>query len=375
MTPEEFIKLYEKYIAGECSAEEQELLFQQKERFRMKELQEGEDVAVRDRVYRGIEAEITRERKGVLRYLKLWHAVAAAVLVAGIVFLSQQAAKQPEPLPVTQRAPAIPVAPGAGKAVLVLANGAAIQLDQVKKGLLSSDDKALVKKTEEGAIAYEPLTGGSSNTLPEMNTLYIPRSKKYQLTLADGTKVWLNAETSLRFPSAFSSSSRVVELKGEAYFEVAGNKEKPFRVITDKVTVEVLGTHFNINAYTGEAMVKTTLLQGAVRLLDKNSVMVLKPGEEGTTGGERLIKGMATGTEATAWKDGYFIFRENTIDEIMKQLARWYDVEVVYSGQPKQDRFGGMYSRSKTLPELLKALELTGNVQFRTDGKKITVIR
>ncbi|WP_316818583.1 FecR family protein [Pedobacter nyackensis] len=393
MTPEEFIKLYEKYIAGRCSPDEEKLLLSNKDAFKIIDDDRGavhnehlKDEAVKDRVFQQIEQTIAEQKIHKPLFSRQWWAVAAILLISisvGIVLFN----KNRQSSNVTSFASKSgQIKPGTDKAVLILADGSRIQLDDAKSGVLSAEGNALIKKTTDGTLVYESGTNTKEALIPSLNTIAIPRGGKYQVKLPDGTWVWLNSESTLTYPEVFSGKERLVELKGEAYFEVAKvmikdegtkNKERrmPFIVKTNAMNVEVLGTHFNVSAYAGNAATKTTLLEGVVKLLDgPDRAVVLKPGEQGTV----LFKGISVAKvkvkEVVAWKDGYFVFRENTIQEIMEQIERWYDVEIEYRGKINEHVFGGVYSKNKELPELLKGLELTGLVHFKIEGRRIIVM-
>lgn len=382
MTPEEFIKLYEKYIAGRCSPEEEKLLLSNKDTFKISD-DDGratyndhlKEEAVKDRVFQQIEQTIAEQYPHKPLFAGQWWAVAAVLLICvsvGMVLFNQYT----QPSNVTALADKQPhIKPGRDKAVLILADGSSIQLDEAKSGVLSADGKTLIKKTIDGTLVYESGTSTKQTLTPALNTIAIPRGGKYQVKLPDGTWVWLNSESTLTYPEAFSGATRLVELKGEAYFEVAPNKEMPFIVKTTAINVEVLGTHFNVSAYPGNAGPKTTLLEGAVKLRDgAYRSVVLKPGEQGVaiSGGISVAKVKVR--EVVAWKDGYFVFRENTIQEIMEQIARWYDVDIEYRGKTNENVFGAVYSKNKELSELLKALEQTGLVHFKIEGRRIIVM-
>jgi ferric-dicitrate binding protein FerR (iron transport regulator) len=190
--------------------------------------------------------------------------------------------------------------------------------------------------------------------------------------LPDGSKIWLNAASSLKFPTAFTGSQRDVELTGEAYFEVAKNPSKPFMVNVNALKVKVLGTHFNINAYSDEDDIKTTLLEGSVRLASGNSHNLLKPGEQGIVKGNNIRVIEVDAERTAAWKNGFFDFNRASIRDIMKQLSRWYNIEVVYNGKVSDDEFMGRIERNVKLSQVLHVLELS-HVHFKVEDKKITV--
>jgi transmembrane sensor len=193
--------------------------------------------------------------------------------------------------------------------------------------------------------------------------------------LPDGSKVWLNSASTLRFPALFSGNTREVELNGEAYFDVAKNPNKPFKVITKDQIVEVLGTQFNINSYSDEETFKTTLIEGSVKIIYKDRVVLLSPGQQfqPSMKSSKVIE--ADTEEVTAWKNGYFLFKDEDIQSIMRKVSRWYNVDVNYSGNIPDVGFGGNISRSKDINEVLNVLQLTNAVHFKVEGRRITVMR
>lgn len=263
------------------------------------------------------------------------------------------------------------IAPGGNKAVLLLADGSKIVLDSATNGLLASDPATKITKIEEGQLR---LSSAGQATSTAFNTLTTPRGGQYAITLADGTTVWLNSASSLRFPNAFSGKERVVELSGEAYFEVAKNPLQPFTVKVNEMEVKVLGTHFNVMAYEDEDAVQTTLLEGAVRIRQQDASALLKPGQQAAAkaGGVIKISNGADIAQVMAWKNGYFDFEGATIEAIMRQLARWYPVDVVYAGKIPA-HFTGTISKNVGIEKVFQMLELTGAVHFSVNGNKVTV--
>jgi len=261
------------------------------------------------------------------------------------------------------------IAAGSNKAILTLANGKQIVLTDAKNGALANEDDALIKKTADGQLVYEGTAGNKSAAL--YNNVATPKGGQYTVMLSDGTKVILNAASSLKYPTVFKGADRTVELTGEGYFEVAHNKSKPFKVISKGQIVEVLGTHFNINSYADEPNVKTTLIEGSVNV----NGIVIKPDEQAIlTASNQVVVKQVDAADAVAWKDGLFKFDHTDIRTLMRQIARWYDVDVVYEGNVKDEQFYGKIERSYTLSEVLMVLE-RGNVHFRIDGKKIIVMQ
>ncbi len=267
------------------------------------------------------------------------------------------------------------IAAGGNKAVLTLAGGQKLVLDSLVNGEIARQGGASIHKKVDGEIIYSGVV--PSNEALSYNTLSTPRGGKYQLTLPDGTKVWLNAASSITYPVAFRGAERKVSITGEAYFEVAANKSRPFQVDMGKgVTTEVLGTTFDINVYSDEPVLKTTLVEGAVNVRTAAGTKLLQPGQEAeiTRQGKVVTTVTSVNTEnTTAWIRDEFFFQKTNIEEMMRQIARWYDVEVVYQGKPKT-QFVGSIPRSISAASLFKVLEATGGVHFIIEGKKITVM-
>jgi transmembrane sensor len=298
------------------------------------------------------------------------------LLVAGALYLHNRLKHSQTPIAAhntdTPRI-ARDIAPGTDGAILTLADGRKIVLDSVQNGELPIQGNTKILK-QGGRLAYMPQGNAGKEVL--YNTMNIPRGKQYQLILPDGSHVWLNAASSIRYPAAFTGKERKVEITGEAYFEVAKNTARPFRVKIGEAEVEVLGTHFNIMAYEEEATVRTTLLEGAVKVTRAHASHLLRPGQEAelnkTDEGITVIDD-APVSEAVAWKNGLFFFNRASLSTVMRQIARWYDVQIVYEGEIPDMEFGGKISRHSNVSEVLKILELS-KVHFRIEGKKIVVM-
>jgi transmembrane sensor len=286
------------------------------------------------------------------------------------------------------------VPPGGNRAILTLSDGSTIILDSAQNGALTTQGNTNVNKLRNGQLEYQSVPQGGSNRQSSIgfNTLQTPRGGQYQIILPDGTKVWLNAASSLKYPTAFTGTERVVELTGEAYFEVAPQAPKrglhkvPFIVSILPSTrergggrVEVLGTHFNINAYGDEESVKTTVLEGKVRVGNRQwgignmQHAILLPGQQAVLDNNipKVINNINT-DEVVAWKNGLFDFRSAEIHMVMRQLSRWYDIEVKYNSVV-QDRFYAKIPRNTKLSDVLQALTMTGRVHFQVEGKTVTV--
>lgn len=243
-----------------------------------------------------------------------------------------------------------------------------------KNGQLAIQGNTEITKTADGDITYRQ-TADQSGVLSTLayNTVSTPTGGQYHLLLADGTNVWLNAASSIRYPTAFTRAERKVEITGEAYFEVAHNVAKPFRVQSSRQVVEVLGTHFNVNSYADENETKTTLLEGSVKVTGSSGFKLIKPGQAAVLKGNHLAVAEADVEEAVAWKNGYFKFNDN-LEVIMDKVARWYDVSIVYQSKPDPDyTFVGEISRGRNLSEILKIMEYTGKVHFEIEGRRIIV--
>lgn len=308
---------------------------------------------------------------------KYWWA-AAAILFSVIAsfsayyFLNRQDGTINEVSQVKNK-PANDITPGGNKAILTLADGSTIILDSVNNGTLSHQGNVTVVKVDDGKLAYDK---GNAVGKIMYNTITTPRGGQYQLVLADGSKVWLNAQTTLRFPVSFNSDERKVFLNGEAYFEVTKNKNKPFRVAIEKDIVEVLGTDFNINSYRDEDAMAVTLLEGSVKLHTQNISRVLSPGDQALVGNEssqiRIRKNVNVDA-VVAWKNGLFDFNNEDLPAIMRKISRWYKADIVFNGTTHTGHYTGAIRKSATINEVLKMLEVAGDVNFSVIGNKIIV--
>lgn len=262
---------------------------------------------------------------------------------------------------------------GTTGAILRLADGSSILLDSANDGNLQQQGNMLVVK-KGGSLNYVQGNEKDKRNIV-YNTIETPRGRQFQLVLEDGTKVWLNAASSIHFPVVFDGGERRVDITGEAYFEVTKNKQKPFRVGVNGTIVEVLGTHFNINSYADEVSINTTLLEGSVKVIKGNDQKVLSPGQQAqvNTKGEMIKKSVNT-EEVVAWKNNFFSFNNTDINKLMRQLSRWYDVDIVFKAENTEAvTFNGDISRTVNLSTVLKMLELTGEVSFAIEGKNIIV--
>ncbi|HEY8958228.1 FecR family protein [Chitinophaga sp.] len=306
-------------------------------------------------------------------YRKWWQYAAAVMFIvaaSGAWFLLQHKS------PTTPAVPEVAagIAPGTNKAVLQLSNGKTIVLSDAQNGVVGQQGNAQVVKTDNGVLAYQRGTAAAGNTV-EYNTMITPRGGQFRIVLQDGSTVWLNAASSLKYPVEFNGAERVVELTGEAYFEVAARPGQPFRVKSKGQEVLVLGTHFNINAYPDEAMTATTLLTGRVKVSGAGYTGVLQPGEQiqqQENSHWQLLKNVDTET-VMAWKNGYFSFNNANIVTVMRQLARWYDVNVIFETKNTAQAFMGEIPRSVSLEKALEILKFS-DIHYVITGRTIKIV-
>lgn len=302
--------------------------------------------------------------------VKLWPLIAAiaaavALIISGVYFFNYNNQKISGVQSITYEND---VAPGKAGATLTLANGKKISLTNVNNGKLATEAGVTITKTADGQLVYSVSALRDVAKRP-YNTLSTAKGETYMLTLPDKSKVWLNAASSLTYRASLSEQGkRVVRLSGEAYFQVAKDKVHPFVVKTDQQEVEVLGTHFNINSYTDEAIANTTLLEGSIRI---NKKLILKPNEQANLYKNGAIVVSRASENAVAWKDGNFVFEKENIESIMRKVARWYNVEIVYKGERPKELYSGITKRSGNVSQILSILEETGTVKFKIDGNKI----
>lgn len=335
------------------------------------------------KIKRAIDTKETKGNAPIFRMnRRTWSIVAAAVLLLLISTTALVLVHKKEASPLAKNddnsRSAKDIAPGHDGAVLTLANGSAVVLDGAANGTLAKQGSFKVVKIN-GQVSYYKSGDKNMDEAPVYNAVSTARGNQYQLLLADGTKVWLNASSSIRFPVYFTGSDRKVEITGEAYFEVAKDVKKPFKVFIASgesrgTEIDVLGTHFNVNAYQEEPDIKTTLLEGSVKIRKANAVQMLSPGQQAriTPVGIELGKNIDL-SQVMAWKEGLFSFDNTDIRVLMRQVERWYDVDVNFEGKVTEEGFSGTVSRNVPLSKFLKALELI-DVHIKRDGRKITVM-
>lgn len=397
---EQFLKILEKYHLGNASAEEVEFLEAYYRAFGLRPdytsgMEEGKRSILKEDLKNSITERInafqTDKIKTGQRKIYQWSiSAAAAILIISGLWLFYQPRKnniQHAINPIKKDSfvplkdtglPKVDITPGGNKAVLTLANGKKINLTDVNIGMLAEQANVQITKIADGQLVYTILSDQQdiNNEKDQYNTIETPRGGRYQMRLPDGTNVWLNSASRLTYPSSFSSlGKRKVVLNGEAYFEVAKDKTRPFVVKTILQEVEVLGTHFNISSYEDELSVKTTLLEGSVKVVGMNgNDKILKPGQQSVLTADNItIENISVAQQAVAWKNDQFVFESDDIQYVMRMISRWYNVEVEYVGPIPENKFGGAISKFENISEVLKSLESTGRVKFKIDGRRILV--
>jgi ferric-dicitrate binding protein FerR (iron transport regulator) len=392
MDANQFSDLLKRYRLGTCTEEERiwvEGWYSERRNNIYGSLTNEDEMLAGERIYGNVMTVLTYENpKNVV---PLWRQPRVWWVAAGTMFLmatawylvintkpvSKQTAEVQQPV-------VPPVVPGGNKAVLTLADGSSIVLDNAANGALTQQGTTTVMKKQDGELVYKT-EDNKKAAVVAWNVISTPRGGQYQVVLPDGTKVWLNAVSSLRFPASFTGDERVVQLIGEAYFEVSsqaspnGKGKKPF--IVDVLPaekgsrVEVLGTHFNVKAYHDEAAIKTTLLEGSVKMSSIKSQYLMKPGQQTQVerDGQIALNENADIDEAVAWKNGRFQFADADVRTVMREIARWYDVEVEYAGKVPAEKLEGEIPRNSNITEVFKILELS-NVHCKIQGRKITVL-
>jgi ferric-dicitrate binding protein FerR (iron transport regulator) len=286
-----------------------------------------------------------------------WWAAALLIGITTVTYLTWH--------PAPKQMLAVKIQPGKDVAILTLADGTTITLDSASNGIITQQGNVKITKLPTGELVYTPEGSNVQETL--YNTMTTPKGGQYKLTLPDGSKVWLNAASSITYPAAFVGKERTVTIKGEVYFEVAKNENMPFHVKANNITVDVLGTNFNIMAYEDEPAIKTTLITGAIKV----NGHLLKPGQQAVN--ERITDN-ADIEEVVAWKNGLFEFNQQPIVSIMQQISRWYDVDIQYQGAIKSKTFTGQISRYADITTVLKMMELTGGIHFKVSDRTVTAM-
>ncbi|GAA4791041.1 DUF4974 domain-containing protein [Olivibacter ginsenosidimutans] len=378
--------LLERYQKSVCSAEELKELddwyrslnygdhaFEQE----IKSREEKEQLS--DILFEGFQKRLANEKEP-LPTINRWYPLAAAAVllfVAGaVLFFVYPKTDVKKPSVASNKTQ---ILPGSNKAILTLADGEQVVLDDATTHGIPDQYGMKLTRVDSSLLTYSIANGRAPQHAEELayNTIETPRGGQYQVMLPDGTKVWLNAATILRYPVKYSTNERKVELSGEAYFEVAANKSQPFIVVTGKQEINVLGTHVNVKSYKDEQLTSTTLISGSVRVHDLNTdeSVILTPGQQANTRlmSKKMSITAVNAQDVVSWKNGYMVFDNQDIYSIMKVISRWYNVDVVYSQVDKKERFGGTFSRYAHLQHILENLEQIGSARFSVQGREVVV--
>lgn len=395
MSTNQLQNLIEEYVSGTISPEGSEMLRRfledprnvaELERIMDRQLAASTATAddfpgLVDRIKNAVENKIAEKHQpAVIRRLSLmrrWVAAAAFLVLFGAVAYLLFWNKHQEPIAVASPGSLNQdIAPGQEGAILTLADGSTMVLDSMGNGVVAVQNGSKIS-LRNGQLMYDESHAATAEAA--YNTVATPKGRQFKLVLSDGTKVWLNAASSLRYPALFTGKERKVEVTGEVYFEVAKNTRMPFHVkINEETEIEVLGTHFNVNSYKDEASINTTLFEGSVRISSKGNNAVLKPGQQAQVGHEAVnqpikVVSNANVEKVMAWKNGVFDFQDATLEEVMRQLERWYDIDVVYEKDVPKLEFIGKMDRDLSLLNVLRGLEMS-EVHFRLEGRKLVVL-
>lgn len=383
LSDQEFRNLAVKYQDGTASAEERQafekayaLLLKRHEVW--DESLMGPEAEVKGRMRLVLEDELRKQNKQKRKFT-LYKYLSAAMLLLSLAtgFYLYKSGNANELI----KAKPYAILPGGNKAVLTLANGQKIVLTDAKNGELAQQSGIRISKLKDGTIVYQITEQLKTEMTEAWNTIETPRGGQYQVILPDGSHVWLNAASSLRYPAKFTGKTREVELSGEAYFEVAHNARQPFTVgstAADRKTrqrIVVLGTHFNVNAYDDEPVIKSTLLQGAIAVSGTgNGKIILKPGQQSAMNARGTVLSNVDVDDVVAWKNGYFLFNDENLASVMRKISRWYNVEVEFKNAELQaELFSGTVSRYKNISQVLHVIELTQAARFSISGNRVII--
>ena len=376
MTEQDIEQLLKKYNAGECTPEEQLLLYNLYDKLDRESAESGYQAPdenfesiIWDRIQK--DRQITSHSYTKRLYFRIAVAAACVVLVAGAVYLTSVNKNNSHEV-LTAKAEDVPA--GSNRATLTLANGQQIVLDAAKAGTLVQQAGVTVTKNANGQLVYvisSDKTPSGVGTTIAYNTITTPNGGQYEIYLPDGSHVYLNAASSLKYPIRFIGDTRMVMLKGEAYFEIRKINNQSFIVSSNGQSLKVLGTHFNVASYPDEPIV-TTLAEGKIELSNTSfpQKTILQPGDQSTALPDRFKIDKVNIDDIAAWKDGLFIFNNTSLKEVFKQLARWYDVSVDYSRIPDM-AYEGEIPRNVGLLKVLELIEATSNVSFKLEGRRI----
>lgn len=378
------LKLIDKYLSGKGQPSERMLVEEYYDRMSsdgngLPDLSPEHEAALKERIYNDIRRGITirRTKPWNTSFFKALAAILITVIATSFYFFlpiigdknisaSESTVQDND------------IAPGTNRATLALADGRVFDLDDATVGQIAETSGVKVIKTTDGQLVYQlsddkPLVNADPTLL---NTIATPKAGQYQVVLPDGTKVWLNSASSIRYPSRFSEDERHVEITGEAYFEVTSDKKWPFFVKSEHQKIEVLGTHFNVNAYSDEENTTTTLSEGSVRVFtDGTQTAMLRPNQQAILNNHRELTIVdVQADDVLAWKNGRFVFNNTNIELVMRMISRWYDVDIEYKNGIPEKTIGGDISKFEHISQLLEVLEATGGIQFNIEGRRIIVM-
>lgn len=366
-------ELLEKYKKGTCTPEEKNLVeyLYNFSAASSTNNEQANDETVKAEIWARLPLYKEKQRaKYKTTRLRILSAAATLFIIAsaGLAYINWDHFSKPQSPQYTTK-----ITPGTVGATLTLSDGKKIKLSEATNGELANEAGVHVIKMDDGTLLYEIKEKGTGEN--KINTLTTNKGETYKVRLPDGTMVWLNAASSLKYPSSFiNPKHRIVELTGEAYFEVTSDKSHPFFVKTARQNVEVLGTHFNVKAYPEENLVRTTLVEGSVKVSTATQSKLIKPGEQiSLTEKEELLIATIDTRQAIAWKNDEFMFDDEPIEQVMNTIGRWYNIQVVYKGPKPIERFGGGISRFDDVAKVLKMLQGTGAVHFDIQGRTIYV--
>ncbi|MCS3554215.1 MULTISPECIES: FecR family protein [unclassified Sphingobacterium] len=377
-TKEELYHLADKWINGTITSQEKKILDTWYEQdFNEPLVWYGVDRSEKElslRLLKNINKK--RDRVKIRRVNWKWTSAAALLLIfIGVIFWYHSFEYQ------SNKKQAINVQvikPGSSRAVLTLDNGEKIYLDSTIGGQVALQSGVRIVKSSDGSLLYETVNNSESDQATvSYNTIEVPSGGQWQVILPDGSHVWLNSQSKLKYPVKFIGSERKIELEGEGYFEVAKDKTMPFRVVTENQTIEVIGTHFNVNAYSDEKTTITTLIEGSVKVAHRklSDAILLKPDQQTSLTDNGIKLTDVDPESAIAWKRGMFFLNDEPLEVIMRKIARWYDVEIVYKNVDKGLRFGGSVSRYDHIGKILTKLEFAGDIHFKIEGRRIIVMK
>lgn len=363
--------LLERYKSGDCTEQERSLVETWYLTWDTPSLDLSEQELISDLEL--IKQELPRKRRRIGGYFQITTAAAVVLITLTAVFYyfnyREPVRNLVNPIELGK------IVPGTNKATLTLADGSTVVLDAATPIDGINQFGVKINKSEEGKLVY--VSDKNAKVADAYNTIITPKGGQYEVTLPDGTKVWLNAASKLRFPVVFAGNERQVELSGEAYFEVARDRKKPFKVKAEQQEIMVLGTHFNVNAYKDDAFTKTTLLEGSVRVNKGSAQALLTPGQQAVSNAGSAVINVRKDVdiqESIAWKNGLFMFEQEDIFSIMNKISRWYDIVVEYRGDLKGKKYSGNISKFEDVTEVLKTMQLTGSIQFKIEGRRIIVM-